>query len=205
MTDETWAEFRQSIFGDPYMVWHDGPDFDALRERAKADPAEVERQLLAGLSAGDGLAAEAMGEVGTSAQFAEALEAALPRSVGGFRVDVAQALIALTSSEEEWAPALIDVLVAGGVWNDRMDSAIAIGKLTPTIALIGALMVGINDSDYLVRYHSCNAMLAFAGTPSDISSHSELFDKILDGTPPSGRKAVAAELSKSASARLSAR
>ena len=213
VSEQTWSEFRQEVFGDPYLVWHDGADFGVLSERVRTAPAEVERLLLAGLAEGDGLAAESMSELegqpgtvrseGSHTRYVTALESALPASVGSFRVEVAKALIALTGSEE-WSSALVDVLVGGGTWGDRLDAAMAIGDLKPTVALIGALMVGINDGDYLVRYHSGNAMRKFAGNADDISSDPDLFAKILDGTPPSGWKQVAAELSQAAAARLGA-
>jgi hypothetical protein len=215
VSDETWAEFRQEAFGDPYMVWHDGPDFADFRDHVRADPARVEQLLLAGLGQGDGLAAQSMGDSATSegpfdeaarARFVTALEAALPASAGGFRVEVARALIALTDSQE-WSAALVDVLAGGGhsaraFWGERLDAAMAIGQLTPTVALIGALMVGMNDPEYLVRYHSTNSMLRFAGRTDDVSEDGDLFKLIVEDSRAADWKKAAADLSKDASARL---
>ena len=27
-----WADVRSELFGEPYMVWHDGPEFSGLRD-----------------------------------------------------------------------------------------------------------------------------------------------------------------------------
>jgi hypothetical protein len=192
------------------MVWHDGPDFAEFRDHVRADPPRVERLLLAGLGEGDGLAAQSIGDSATSegpfdeaarTRFVTALEAALPASIGSFRVNVAQALIALTGSQE-WSAAIVDVLDAGGFWSNRLDAAMAIGHLASTAALIEALTRGINDPEYLVRYHSTNSMLRFAGRTDDVSEDSDLFNLIVEDSAPAGWKKVAADLSKAASARL---
>ncbi len=28
-----WADYRLEVFGEPYMVWHDGPDFNEIARR----------------------------------------------------------------------------------------------------------------------------------------------------------------------------
>ena len=58
-----WSDFRLDAFGEPYLVWHDGPDFSALRERWRGDPALVERMLRLGLTEDDPLAAMASAEL----------------------------------------------------------------------------------------------------------------------------------------------
>ena len=38
MTDGDWAAYREEAFGEPYMVWHDGPDFTEFADRFEQDP-----------------------------------------------------------------------------------------------------------------------------------------------------------------------
>jgi hypothetical protein len=35
---EEWEQWRRGMFGDPYIVWQDGPDFTALLQAARFDP-----------------------------------------------------------------------------------------------------------------------------------------------------------------------
>jgi len=55
-----WEQWRRGMFGDPYIVWHDGPDFTALLHAARSNAESVTRMLAAGISAGDPLAAESL-------------------------------------------------------------------------------------------------------------------------------------------------
>ena len=58
-----WADVRNELFGEPYMVWHDGPDFSGLREAWKAEPEALLELLFVGMGEGDGLAAQALSEL----------------------------------------------------------------------------------------------------------------------------------------------
>jgi hypothetical protein len=105
------------MFGDPFMVWHDGPDFTALLAAARSNARSVPRMLAAGISAGDPLPAEAVTVLAT---------------------------------------------------------------FTPTPKLIRALKQGVCDDEYLVRYHSANALLRYAGltgTPISTLSSSQRFER----------------------------
>lgn len=111
---QSWTDFRLEAFGEPYMVWHDGPDFSVFQQRALADPATVEIVLAEGLAENDPLAAQSIAE----ADFDDEIERrmipllteALDRTNTTFRVRVAEALIRLTGTQT-WSAAIVDVLL----------------------------------------------------------------------------------------------
>lgn len=187
------------------MVWHDGPDFYAFQQRAIADPVTTETVLREGLASGDPLAAQSIAE----ADFDDAIEQrmipllteAIDRSNTTFRVSVAQALVRLTG-QQSWSSAIVDVLLGAGFWSDRLDAAIALGHLSPTIELIAALMRGAQDPEYLVRYHSANSLLRFAGRTDDISSLAEEFARLTAKEDPASWALVASSLAGAASAKV---
>lgn len=199
----TWQQFRQEAFGDPYLVWHDGPDFSALRDRWREDPSAVEALLKEGLAESDPLAAESVGELPAPVPVAlrEALTAAAPAARGDFAICVASALHRLTG-DEAWSKPVVDVLLGGDFWSVRLNAAIALGRFAPTVDLIAAAMRGVQADDYLVRYHSANTLLRWAGLPADISAHED-FPLILDDADADAHARAAAGLAGSAAARLS--
>ncbi|MCU1439481.1 MAG: hypothetical protein JWP85_478 [Rhodoglobus sp.] len=207
MTGRTWDEFRLEAFGEPYMVWHDGPDFYAFTQAWQVDPGGVEGMLREGLAQSDALAAESIGELPMPAEsiaaFTPLLLATRDTSTGTFRVRVAQTLRKLTGSET-WSSDIVDVLVGREHWGDRIDAAMALGHFTPTIELIAALMRGVLDEEYLVRYHSANSLLTFAGLPADVGSDKELFPQLSAENAPELWSLAASGLAGSASARLMA-
>src|SRR6185369_16849084 len=84
-----WVPWRQVVFGDPYLVWHDGPDFTELIARSRDDPAAVWATLRLGLAARDPLAAQAVAALAreglASAEAEGALRQALPAAEDAFR------------------------------------------------------------------------------------------------------------------------
>ncbi len=199
----TWQEFRQEAFGDPYMVWHDGPDFSALRDRWRDDEAGVAALLLEGLAESDPLAAESIGELPAPVpdSFRKALTAAAPEASGDFAIRAASALHVITG-DEAWSKPIVDVLLGGDFWSVRLNAAIALGRFSPTVDLIAAAMLGVQADDYLVRYHSANTLLRWAELPADISAHED-FALITDDASPADHARAAAGLAGSVAARLS--
>jgi HEAT repeat protein len=199
-----WADFRQVAFGDPYMVWHDGPDFADFGDRVRADRAGTTTLVLAGLAEGDALAAQAIGEAGMT-ELVPQLTAALEHSNGTYRVRIAESLLKLTG-EQSWASAIADVLLSKiNFWSDRLDAAMALGRVIPRPALIEALAQGMQDAEYLVRYHSSNSLLVYGGRSADVYSDSDLFDLITDGSTPAQHAKAAAQLAAAATAELAKR
>jgi len=191
------------------MVWHEGPDFTRLLDLATTTPAEVARMLTAGVGAGDDVAAlsfAALADEGLAPEGAEALlRTALPTATGTFLVRVAQALHALTG-DESWATPIASVLTSQAFWGVRIDAALALGAFAPTPELIELLGQGVCDADYLVRYHSANALLRYAGrAKKDLYDYPTLFDKIAGETTKTyraKRREVADQLTKEALHRL---
>lgn len=196
----TWADFRLEAFGEPYMVWHDGPDFAEFMARA-GDP-ETATLVLEGLAEGDPLAAQAIGEAGMT-DLAPQLKAELERHGGSFQVRAAESLSKLTG-DQSWASKVAEVLIHPKTvfWNDRLDAAMALSRFAPTPELIAAVAEGMQDPEYLVRYHSTNTMLTYAGKPADVYSDDELFSEITDGSTPAQNLAAAARLAAQATAAL---
>ena len=85
---------------------------------------------------------------------------------------------------------MIAILTGGDFWGVRLDAAIALGKLQPTPETIDALEQTAADGDYLVRSHSANALLRYAGEAPDISDH-PLFAAV--ARPREDRKIEAAD------------
>ncbi len=209
--DDVWNRWRDDVFGDPYLVWHDGPEFTELVRRAGTAPEEVARMLAVGIDAGDPLAAvsiAALADEGRAPAGAEALLlAAVPGATGTFLVRVAQALHALTG-DESWAAPVASVLASDAFWGVRIDAAMALAEFAPTAELIEVLGRGVCDGEYLVRYHCAVTLRRYAGRTRDISELA-LFDKITgphDGEETeahrTGRREAADRLTADASRRL---
>jgi hypothetical protein len=208
MAEQSWSDYRLEAFGEPYMVWHDGPDFGEFRARAQADPATAERMVLQGLAETDALAAQAMAAADfppeARARMVEALRSAVDRTNTTFRVRVAEALTALTG-EQSWSAQIVEVLLRGPFWGDRIDAAMALGHYEPTVELIAALMQGMQDEEYLVRYHSANSLRRYGGSTADVSEDKELFSRITEGSTREMQMLAAAGLAGTAGAVLHAR
>ena len=191
-TADDWAQWRRSVFGDPYLVWHDGPDFTALLRAGGSDLEAVARILVAGINAGDPLAAQSIAVLAGSGLTPEGsqtlLRAAIAGASGTVLVRLAQALYALTA-DQSWANPIASVLSAAGHWGERVDAAIALAEFEPTRHLIQALARAICDPDYLVRYHAANTLLRYAGRTQKVSDLPEIFTKI--STPAAGQPSAA--------------
>jgi hypothetical protein len=194
MTEETWTDYRQFAFGDPYMVWHDGPDFSQIREQWKTEPERVERMLLKGLEENDELAPQAIGELHDVAgdaepRFEAALRAAIEGSYGGRKVRIAEALRTFTGAAE-WDRYVGDALDQPNMWGEHITAAMALKRATPSDALIEVLQRGVQNEEYLVRYHSANTLSSWAGGAA-IETRDELFgDLVAEEAPKRWRKAA---------------
>jgi hypothetical protein len=174
-----WNAWRLDVFGSPYLVWHDGPDFDRLLALGAADPVGVESMLAAGLAAQDPLAAQSIAAL-ADARIAPAGAAAMlagMTATGALLIGVAQARFALTGDQSA-AESIVSVLLSDEHWGVRLDAARALADFVPTPALIRALGEAVCDREYLVRYHAANTLLRYAGKVPDISTRPKLFAKI---------------------------
>ena len=199
-----WIQWRNDVFGDPYLVWHEGPEFTELLRRAGAAPDEVARMLAAGIAAEDPVAASSfavLADDGRAPDGAEALLlATVPAATGTFLVRVAQALHAMTG-DESWAAPIVSVLMSDEFWGVRIDAALALAGFTPTAELIEVLGRGVCDDEFLVRCHCANTLRRYAGRKRDISEL-KLFEKIsgrIDGDEHAAREEAAQWLMADAS------
>jgi hypothetical protein len=167
------------VFGDPYLVWHEGPDFARLTDVARTRPAEVARMLAAGMAAADPVAAQSLAVLGLP-ESESLLRAAVASATETFLVRVAQALHLLTG-DESWAAPIASVLASDAFWGVRIDAAIALAGFAPTAELIETLDAGVRDAEFLVRCHSANALLRYAGRTRQVDAIPTLFAKIADG------------------------
>lgn len=182
---DSWRRWRDDVFGDPYLVWHDGADYTRLLDVART--ADVAPMLAAGLAENDPLAAQSLrvlSDEGLAPPDTEKwLRAAAKRATETFLIRVAQALHAVTG-DESWATPIASVLTSNAFWGVRIDAAMALAAFTPTPALVESLIAGIHDEEYLVRYHCANTMLRYAGRKKDLWDYRSLFDRI--ATPSEG-------------------
>ena len=189
-----WADYRQEAFGEPYMVWHDGPDFTEFQARFAADPELATRMLADGLAEGDALAAQTPRELSLSpeqrAGFVRLLTETLPKANPGVQLEAGASLFALTGSPE-WSRLLVEVLASTVHWGIRIDAAIRLKAFPPTPALVAAVADGVRDQEYLVRYHCANTLLHWAGRDADISDDPELFELVVDDAGLAGWAQVA--------------
>ena len=197
MSDPDWAAYRQEAFGEPYLVWHDGPDFTEFASRFDQDPALATRMLAAGVAEGDALAAQTPRELRLTdeqrAGFVRLLRDALPRANAGVRLEAGASLFALTG-DPEWSAPVVEVLGSAVFWGVRIDAAIRLKAFPPTPALVAAVAEAVRDPEYLVRYHSANTLLRWAGRTEEISEDGELFGLLVDEAGPEGWADVAGRL-----------
>ena len=192
-----WADYRQEAFGDPYLVWHDGPDFAEFQARFAADPELATRMLAEGLAEGDALAAQTPRELSLTteqrAALVRMLTETLKTATPGVQLEAGASLFALTGSAE-WSALVVEVLASTVHWGIRIDAAIRLKAFPPTPALVAAVARGVRDQEYLVRYHCANTLLHWAGRDEDISDDAELFGMVVDTAGLAGWARVAERL-----------
>ena len=166
------------------MVWHDGPDFAEFADRFAQDPVLATEMLAAGIAEGDALAAQTPRELSLTdeqrAGFVRMLTAAMPGAGAGVRVEGGATLFALTGD-----PGVVGAARRGagapassGACASTPPSGSRPSRRRPT--LVAALAEGVRDPEYLVRYHSANTLLRWAGRTEEISDDDELFGLLVD-------------------------
>lgn len=188
--DRTWADYRKEVFGEAYMVWHDGPDFTEIARRFAEDPAYVLAMVQKGILENDSVA----GQTGRHLEPTEEqkslivamLEAALPSTYGATRTEVATSLHALGGSPDLAAEVTAVLGAEHEHWGVRLDAARRLESFPPTPELVEAAAAGVRADDYLVRYHSANTLLHWAGRTGVVSDDDALFALILDSAAEAG-------------------
>ena len=111
------------------------------------------------------------------------LEAALPRSSGEARTEIATSLHAL-GGPAELAEHVVEVMLGRDHWGVRLNAAIRLAGFAPTPELVEAAASGVRDEHYLVRFHSANTLLRWAGWEHEVWKDEELFAMISDDAAP---------------------
>lgn len=196
-----WADARERMFGEPYMVWHDGPDFTGLRAEWQRDPAALIDLLFEGMAEDDALASQSWSELVPAptgevldqavAKLEEHLNTAGPNAT----VQIARTLFKLTGSTE-WEVPVTAVLDSSVHWGNRIDAAMALRDFPPSDTGRASLLRNVQTEDYLVRYHSATTLLQWAGVETSIEDHDELFTLLVKDEDPAAWKKVADALAK---------
>lgn len=201
-----WWVYRREVFGEPYMVWHDGADFTEIARRYAADPSAVLSKLAVSFSLNDDLAARAARylepnpqrpNVAQRTEIVAMLEAALSGASDSTRVEVAASLYALGGCAE-LAQHIVQVLNSSNRKFVRVDAARRLAVFAPTPELIAAVAAAVQDPEYLVRYHSANTLLRWAGRTGMISDDKRLAALLGDAGGAKGWAVVAEELAVAA-------
>jgi hypothetical protein len=189
------------MFGEPYMVWHDGPDFTQLRDEWKRDPAALTDLLFEGMAEDDALASQAFSELeplptgDVLAKVVGTLEKQLDTAGPNATTQIARTLFKLTG-DGKWELPVIQVLDSSVHWSNRIDAAMALRDFPPTDAGRAALLRNVQTEDYLVRYHSSSTLLRWAGVTTAIEDDDELFTLLVKDENPKAWKQVADALAK---------
>ena len=200
----SWEEVRNELFGEPYMVWHDGPEFSGLRDAWRTEPEALLDQLFAGMAEGDALAAQALSELEPAptgemrAHVIAMLEKHVVDSPPYAQVQLGLTLYKLTG-DAKWTKPIVEVLDGAVHWSSRIDAAIALRQVPSTPELREALLRNVQDDDYLVRYHSATTLLRWSGSTAQLEDDDPLFSKIASDDAPKAWKAAADSLARLAS------
>lgn len=201
VSGRAWTDVRNELFGEPYMVWHDGPEFSGLRDAWRREPEALLEQLFAGMADDDPLASQSLAELDppptgeTLQRVVAMLEQHLPTSHPATRVQIGMALVRLTN-DETWARAVAQVLDGGAsFWSDQIDAAMALRRVSPTPELRTALLHGVVDPEYLVRYHSANTLRHWNGLDGDVETDDAMFGDLTKDDDPEAWQKVAQTLS----------
>ncbi len=192
---ETFRTFKERVFGNEYMIWHDGLDVSAVTRLVGEARAEALAMLRLGVSIGDAHAAQALAAMGDDSARA-AILAELESADEGSRVRLALAAHQL-AKDPALAAELVRVLTGRGGWSVRIDAAIGLRHFDGADDETALLDSVAKDPDYLVRYHASESLLArWRVSPLDITAHPEVFARICgprEGAPGSADFARYAE------------
>lgn len=176
-TNENWEEFKERIFGTPYMIWHDGVG-DYSRELAREDPDHVRKMLLEGLLYEDYVAAEALKQVNLPELIPDLIQK-LSKATGKFKIELATMLQEKAPPpDDRYAKIVIHELMYP-TWIMRMDSAILLRNFPAKYVNETLLDRVANDPDYFVRYHSADSYLKVNQlSPNGILDRNDIFPLI---------------------------
>lgn len=176
--NQNWYSFKERIYGNDYMIWHDGVG-DEGRRLAQEDPELVRCMILAGLRKEDYVAVEALRQVDIP-NLLPSLREQLQKVHGKFKIELATFLQEKDpeATDDRYAKIVIHELYYP-TYVMRMDSAILLRHFPAQYVNDTLLDRVANDPDYYVRYHSADSYLKVNGIkPDEIFAHETIFPLI---------------------------
>ncbi len=150
------------------------PNWSSIEKAHREDPELVEAMLIEGVAVTAAMAAESIGRlIAAGRKVPEALEhlkAYENPPSASFTLKQAETLFQVTGDPVHRST-MLDVLVGRNHWVFGIDAAMAVGKLEPSLEANDALEISAASEDYLVRYHSADALLKYAGAIADAAQH----------------------------------
>jgi hypothetical protein len=80
--------------------------------------------------------------------------------------------------DPRWLEAMIDVLVSGDDWTQRMTAAVALRDVCDPAA-VQALINALDDADSLVRYHAAHGLHIIYGLPAESSDPEHMMYQLM--------------------------
>jgi hypothetical protein len=174
---ENWKEFKERLFGNDYMIWHDGPNINEFL-LAQEDPQHVRQMVLDGLEAEDFVAVEALKSINIPELIPD-LREKLKKVRGKFKVDLAVYLQEKdTPPDNRYALIVIDEILHP-TWIIYMDAAISLRYFPLDYVRDVIFKIIAEHPDYYMRYHAAQSYLKLIGAkPNDIFEYKEIFPLI---------------------------
>jgi len=184
---DPYYEWKERVFGSDYMIWHDGLQTGAVTGLVGPAREEALAMLRIGVAKGDSHAALALAEMGDVLSL-DAMRAQIATSHGSEKVRAVLSVHRL-APDESLATHLIDVMRSGAPWSVRIDAAIGLRHFGSAVTERALLDAVATDTEYLVRYHAGESLLARSRVGNkEISKHPEIFARIIGPRegPPAG-------------------
>lgn len=176
MKSVAWKIFIDTFFGDPYMAWHDGLNPGIVKKLNNEERQQAEDMLIKQLSEQlDYRAAIGLGEM-LSQKAVPFLKQASARN-DRLGVEAANAVFLITR-DPKYINSLIRILRRAPSSFDRFEAAIKLRQFNiPKV--VKALYKGLEDEEYLVRYHCANSLLSIYKIHKEISEIDSIFKYII--------------------------
>ena len=162
----------ENFFGDPYMMWHDGIDPEAVLHLEGEEREQAKKMLLDELEHDNYYAVMGLRVLKCNEAVPE-LKRIVKESHGKAQIEAA---LALNTIEEttEYVDVIIDILLNYPSQYVGLDAARALRHYNSP-EVIDALYEGVLDREYLVRYHSADSLLVLHGFEPGIADYEEIF------------------------------
>jgi HEAT repeat protein len=178
MPSSEWKYFIDNFFANQMIMWDRGIDPTVANDLKGDERNKGEDMLIESLRKGCHWAPMGLREMG-SKKAIPVMKELIDSSHYQLQLEIAYALNVLEKTTD-YLPYLIEILKNAGSW-DRMTAARMLRNYN-TPEVIEALYGSIEDSDHLVRNHSCESLLNIHGLAYSLSENAEykeIHEKIL--------------------------